>query len=427
MANHPLTELERISLRADLQRFVALIGEDRWERHATHLRNELQASPYRAKIAGDYHWLELELIAERGEAARATSSTRSADALAALEFASAVVQAHDRLSQTGRKQIEGRCRDSLQADSGFSPLYLELDIARQLLGAEFQVEFADMEGTAKYDLRFWKGEQEGEVECKSLSVDAGRKVHRRDFYRFVDSLGSVLEQHARKGSRNVVVVTLEDRLPAADGRLEAVRSGVRRLLQPENNGLEDRVNGDFFTAKREPSDRLEALLTSTDSLYGACTQLYGQNCHAAGPIGSPGTCLIVVRSRREDDTSKPLLEAMKKGVSQCSGKRPAFIAVQYDDIQPSDLATPALRRRTAILSNFLFQRDRKAEHVVAARFSAFAVHVVDGLVGRPAIAMTNPNTKYRVATADYPPFLAHVPDEDFARLLGVPIPGPIVI
>jgi hypothetical protein len=328
-------------LRDGLPRFVELCDTTMWSRRVDHLRRELAASPFRAKIVADYHWLEVVLGSERERIqGNGPAAPVALEAVAALYFAQTVVHAYDHLTAAGRRQLEGRLHDALQSDTGFSPLYLEMDVARRLLDAGYEVEFADMDRVAQYDLRFWNRTTEGEVECKSLSTDAGRKIHRREFYRFIDAIADALTTRMTSGAREVVLVTLEGRLPADDAHQRELRTATATLLA---EGDRRELTGTFFTIAREHVDSNlgRQSKTTTEAFYAGCRELYGENCHVSGGYSESGCCFIVVRSRRQDDHSAPQLEALRKAASQFSGTRSGFIAVQYDDNYGSGSASAA--------------------------------------------------------------------------------------
>jgi hypothetical protein len=172
-------------LAAYLPNFLAFAGGDRWKGRAGQLWRDAMESPFHAKIIGDYHWLEVALSEQmiiNEEFGRLAPELLDARTLAALHFAGMVVEVYGRLSRVGRTALEGRIRHALKAETGFASLYLEMDMALRLLGEDFDVEFPELEATGQYDLGFAKGAVAGEVECKSLSADAGRKIHRKDFY-----------------------------------------------------------------------------------------------------------------------------------------------------------------------------------------------------------------------------------------------------
>src|SRR5205823_1353633 len=126
-----------------------------------------------------------------------------------------------------------------------------------------------------------------------------------------------------------------------------------------------------------------------EQFYNDCRAAYGDCCHVSGALTQNARCLIVMRSKRKDDHSKPILDALKKAATQFSATRPAFIAVQFDDIEPTDLLSDQLRRRTGLISYYLFH-ECAAEHVVATYFAPYrGLSATYDAVGVPAMAIPN--------------------------------------
>lgn len=197
--------------------FMALAGAKRWNKRLDQLVTDKDASYFRWKIVSDYHWLEMaigfqaEVLAKEG---KLRPDLVDELIMASLNFAAVTVEIHSQLSPKGRQVLEGRLRDALKAENGFAPVYLEFDLAQRLMDHGYDVEFADLEGRAQFDLLFCRGSFAGEVECKSLSADAGWSIHRKDFYRFMESIGPALTQHAELKQPEVLIVTLDSRLPS---------------------------------------------------------------------------------------------------------------------------------------------------------------------------------------------------------------------
>lgn len=423
----------RISIPHDLAalgeyipRFLRLIGEDRWFKRADHLDAEQQKSPPRWKIVSDYHWLEMAISFQSDVLAREghlRSELCDGLTLAALNFAATTVEVHVQLSQLGRQNLEGRLRDGLKAETGFAPLYLELDLAQRLMEAGFDVAFVDMEGAARFDLLFGRGTFAGEVECKSLSADAGRQIHRKDFYRFMEAILPALEAQRALRRREVLVITLDARLSPKVADQVALLATTRSMLAGEARTV---LTGDGFKVERQDLNTAigGASVTDAKALYKACGAAFGPNTHVAGSLTEGGGCLVVMRSKREDDTSKPMLEAMRKAASQLSRERPGFIAIQEHGIDAADLMLPNVRRQAGILSYALYGR-YGASHVSATYITGFgAVVARDGTVGTPAFGIPNPKPMFSVGPADAPPFLAHISDQVYAAAIGAPLPAP---
>ena len=92
------------------------------------------------------------------------------------------------MSEKGKRVLSARILDALKAENGFAALYLELSLGQRLPTWDFDIELPDMEGTGQFDLLISQGAFAAEIECKSQSADAGRKIHRKHFYRFMDVL-----------------------------------------------------------------------------------------------------------------------------------------------------------------------------------------------------------------------------------------------
>jgi hypothetical protein len=410
-----------------IPRFLRLVGEERWFKRVDHLDAEQSRSPFGWKIVRDYHWVEMAISFQSDVLAREGHlKLELVDGviLAALNFAAAVVEVHARLSQVGRQNLEGRLRHGLKAETGYASLYLELDLAQRLMDAGFGVTFSDMERTAQFDLLIDRGTFAAEVECKSLSADAGRQIHRKDFYRFVDAISRALEAQRMRRGQEVLVITLDTRLSPNISDQAALLAAARSILE---DGTRTSAIGQGFELRRQDfEDALPGAPPPSDAkaFYSACVATFGPNTHVAGGLTHDGGCLVVMRSKREDDTSKPMLEAMRQAASQFSRERPAFIAIQEHGIEAADLMLPHLRRRAGILAYTLCGH-YGASHVNATYVMGFgAVVAHNGLVGTPAFSIPNPKPAFAVAPTDVPPFLASIADETYAAYIGAPLPAP---
>ena len=417
-------ELDRLANY--ISRFIAIVGRERWFRRADQLDVEQRKSPYLQKIVADYHWLEMaisyqaDVLTKEG---RLIPELTTALILAALNFAAVAVEIHAQLSPKGKQVLEGRLRDALKADTGFAPLYSEFDIAQRLMDGGYDVQFVDMEGLARFDLVFKRGAFVGEVECKSISVDAGRQIHRKDFYRFMDSIAPALARRVELRRQEVLLITLEARLsPNTLLQAKLLRATVSMLL----GGAPTMVDGPGFKLEIKPYADLfaGAPMHEKKAFQEACELALGAHTHVAGELSEQGGCLIAMRSQRDDDTSKPMLEAMRKAASQFSGERPAFIAIQEHGIEAPDLMLPHVRRRTAILSYALFGH-YGAAHVNATYVTGFGAIVVrDGQVGTPAFTVPNPQPTFPISAAEAALFLESLSDTDYANAIGAPLPAP---
>ncbi len=411
-------------LAAFIPRFLDIIDRRRWYKRVEQLDFEQRSSANIWKIVSDYHWLEMAVSRQADvldKEGRLLSEHVDQFAFSALHFVAAIVEIHARLPGDAQKQLEGRLRDGLKAESGFASLYLEADLALKLMAAGYDVRFPDLGGAASYDIEFSSDGFVGEVECKSLSADAGRRIHRKDFYRFMQALTPVLEAHADLQRQEVLVITLKDRLSSNVSKQAELRRAAGQMLG--TNAPTSMRRAGFRIERRVYSECLGAApLDDEQAFYRFCEDAFGPSPHIAGGLTETGGCLVVMRSEREDDTSKPWLEAMRKAATQFSGQRPSFIAVQFQDMTALDLMQPHLRRRAGILSYALFDH-YGASHVNATYVCGFvAVVAREGQIGLPAFAIPNPNPLFAIEPMQAMPFLTGVRDAEFAAAIGAPLP-----
>jgi len=342
------------------------------------------SSPYQAKIAEDYHWVEIELalqldsFRQRGYISMGDVSLRTA---AALDFAYGAVNLQQKLNERGRRILLGRLRDGL--NNGFAGLFLEIDMAMQLAEGDYQLRYPDFDGAGDHDLDAIRDNVSIAIECKSISADAGRKIHRRDFYRFMDLLQPGGTPPTSVTSSVAVVVTMADRFPADRPSQDQIASHVRELFQA---GPGTRRTGNGYNVNTERFESVD-FSTATSNLTAATLRSrWGENSHVAGVNIEGMWNIIVVRSAREDDSSREALAARKKAVKQLPVDRPGIIALQYEEIAVQDLQKPAFRRRLAILDAAIYQ-DKRAAHVAGIYHCAFDgrwLHA--GQLGKPAVA-----------------------------------------
>ena len=207
-------------LRGYIPELVELAGVKTWNKRILELRKFGLRSPYCERIVSDYHWIELMLSDQLIIRDTGLCQNEPSDPIAcrALRFCQALVETHRTLSVVGRKSLQGRIRDSLKSPMGFSSLYQEMDMTSQLVSRGYEVTMSDLDGSGRVDISFTKNFLRYELECKSLSADAGRKIHRRGFYEFMDAISPELQARERSsGTSEIIVITLDDRLPTCSG------------------------------------------------------------------------------------------------------------------------------------------------------------------------------------------------------------------
>lgn len=192
-------EVAERDLPAVLHRFVRIVGWNIWSKRLERLEKEMRTDSAMRHFWAERCALELAFASvwqrfrTMGRLPRIDSMTP--DAQRFLGFATGAVRCYDRLSQLGRKRLKGMLLDATKKDHGLAPLAHEMFIAAHLSGRGYDVKFHDLESGSGFDLMASKAGRKVQIECKHISGDIGRQIHRKDFYRFGDQVVPQMLRH----------------------------------------------------------------------------------------------------------------------------------------------------------------------------------------------------------------------------------------
>jgi hypothetical protein len=236
---------------------------------------------------------------------------------------------HAALPQEVRTAFEGRLRNAVTGAHGFRPFAYEISIATHLMHKGWDVDFTDYSGAARFDLLARKGGVEIEVECKSTSGDTGRKIHRQEVNRLADLLLPTTEQLIDTRGCHRILVTLPDRLGKSDQELSAIASIVASAAQQKNTASNDLARVEYvfddLASLPDPGRDPEA-----KSFF---EQRFGiRNAHLLfHSRPNDAVVAVMIRSDKADTVVNAIADAAKEAADQCSGTRPALIALHLID------------------------------------------------------------------------------------------------
>jgi hypothetical protein len=90
-----------------------------------------------------------------------------------------VANVYERLSSRGRQRLRGMLFDGLQTDKGLLGVQHEMTTAAHLMRRHCDVEFHDLETGRGFDFLATRAGAVLEVDCKMVSGDLGRQMHRK--------------------------------------------------------------------------------------------------------------------------------------------------------------------------------------------------------------------------------------------------------
>ena len=127
--------------------------------------------------------------------------------MGSLQVVNAIFRESDR-------NIREKLKSILFDDDTAKAFMFERDIATQFFQRGYDVRFVDLQGIGTFDLLVSSDQWECEVECKTKSADAGRKITRSNFALLCDVLSADLPPLTE--SMAVLI--------KCDGRLSGIRN-----------------------------------------------------------------------------------------------------------------------------------------------------------------------------------------------------------
>jgi hypothetical protein len=245
---------------------------------------------------------------------------------------------HGALPTAAKTPFEGRLRDVVNGTYGARPFAYEISIATHLMQKGWDVDFVDYSGLARFDFLARQGAAEIEVECKTTSNDTGRKIHRQEVNRLADLLLPVRQQLAEYRGCHRILITVPDRLGKSNDELSSIASTVSAAVN-EGAVSNDFVRVDYtfeeLDAWPEPDRDPEAAVAFFEERFGP------RNSHLLfhGRSGF-SVVAVMIASAKADSVVDTISDQAKEATEQCSGKRPALIALHLvDQISRADLRT----------------------------------------------------------------------------------------
>jgi hypothetical protein len=182
-------------------------------------------------------------------------------------------------------------------------------------------------------------ELEFDVECKRISVDASRKVRRRDFYRFAEKVIPAIEKMGFSGRVEIVV---KDRLYGNEGFLEALADQILdRVTKARTKGEYKITLGRVYL----DLEREKGLVVDLNARFKEMWERKSHQAHGAifakSLDGKPVDPVeLTLMCDRPDMVLEGIRDRVTKAASQIDKSRPGFIACYLEGIRDlSELAT----------------------------------------------------------------------------------------
>lgn len=378
------TELHTAEIPELYKRFASLVGDRYWRRRVAQLRAEARGSRFLGKHLHDENAIAFQLERYReltesyGQVPLSECNRR--ELYPAASFAAQVVSIVDATPTDHGARLIRRVQGALGNPDDMRAIRLELATATHFARRGSTLEWPEMDGRGGFDLLVETlGAPALEVECKSVSDDKGRKVHRRDALEFYDRLWKRISPIVPRLTKGLsVVVTVPERLPTRYADRESLAEHVGRQIlmgcsSKLANGTEIRI-AEFDPARLAhiaAETRPEILRAAVEDV----TATHDRNAMVVG-TRSGGVLAIAVQSAKDDAPFVALFKTLGDASRrQLSGARPALLVAGFDDLDAADLhsiaaeeAVPGSAPTALRVEVSRFLTGERRDHVVGVAF-----------------------------------------------------------
>jgi hypothetical protein len=316
---------------------------------------------------------------------------------ALYSFAASAMRIYQHLPDRGRRPFEGKLLDLVGGTYGARPFAYEIAIATHLMRKGWDVEFADLCGSAQFDFLARLADIEIEVECKTSSGDTGRKIHRQEVNRLADLLDPLFGALVENAGCHLLRITIPDRLGKSPDELKELAQLVKRAIaeghvEERDVAVTYRKENIVWPEPRNNEDKRSRAFF--EELFGT------ENCNLFFHIRR-GHAIVAsaITSRKPDKVVAALSRDGVDAAKQCSGKRAAIITMQLIDPIDRDELNKMLYTPNGLhkIADSVFKNSARA-HVDSIAFSTpqrlAAISATAQSLSAPALVLFNEKTKF---------------------------------
>lgn len=341
------TEMNTAQAPIVYRRLATAIGPEQWQgavaKQEAAIRSNWFLRDYlRSEYAIAYQLEKLRvLVAAHGDVPWQVCNDPSI--FPALGFAAQVLGVLNRCTTKQARTFVRRVRTAFSSAENMHGLRLELQAATHFTRRGKQVSWHRANNAGTFDLLVDDLGMSGlEVECKSISDDKGRRIHRLDALNFWGEVWkdiSAVVQHLQTGM--AVVLTVPYRLPAdQEQRAALARAVVSQVVAGTSAGLSGGV--DLRVQNFEPEMVKAAIPVDRQAVRRAIDVATGTINREAALYGTPsgGLLAFVMQSAVEDDVLDQVFATLNDSASrQFTGQRGALFWVALQGLDAEQLTS----------------------------------------------------------------------------------------
>ena len=264
-----------------------------------------------------------------------------------MAFIAQTVSLFDAVDEASGRQLIRRIVGAIKNNpEDVRALQVELATATHFLKNGHKVTFPDLNGDERFDLLLHEfGGRDVEIECKFISTDKGKKIHRADLPDFYKMIAPFLIAYISTSSSDLIVeLTVPDRFPSS---MEEKKIISDILCAAVKSNVPVSVEGVARIDIKEAA--LTDLIFAADGVRlnrKRADEASGTKNRPMLLLGKKGgrTILVVVKSDKNDSVYQSIYRTLTHAASrQLTGVRPALLVARLQDIDIEALVRVAAK------------------------------------------------------------------------------------
>lgn len=332
-------EIRQEEIPSVFRRFCDVVGEYAWLDHADHIDAEIRRNP----LLQEYLPAQNSLVLALTQCSRASAANGNRLPLELTDnpwifeahmFAIqtlGLIDAARKFSNKRANTLISRIRDAFRYPTAIQALQLEARVATHFVRLGQTVRFPELgSGGERFDLLVESLGPKGlEIECKAVTHDKGRKIHRDEAFEFYHLAFPTIRAIA-SGLKSglAVVVTIPGRMPSPD-RLELLVQAVgHQVLTGQSGLLNDGTQVRLIDF--QPEELGELTRPPSAKSRAAVARITGTNnreCIIYQEAGKAGVVVLILQSAQADSMLHEVFATLAESAArQLTGSRAgAFI------------------------------------------------------------------------------------------------------
>lgn len=380
---HFTTEIYSSEFPALLRRFITITSWSVWKKRIETIERNIRDNPLQSEFYTERHALELEFsrtMATKRRTGQVSEKISSYHQFKFYSFVAMFTRVHQRLENGAKLRLERTLFGALKGDNSLHSIQHELDSVAHLMSRGFDVTFNDLENGGGFDFLAERDHAKIEFECKTVSADIGRKIHKKRLVQLGSRLAPLMSQvlNERRGG-HLIKITVPKRLYGTTEFQCSIVKAVERSLSRSKNRFV-RPEPCEVSVKEFDLDETPFLLEPTKGIVrhemeSAFERMGLKPDPQAILAYKPGkvALVIVVESCEKDEVLAGVMKQAKAAADQFSRQRPAIISMRLLDLSApqirslgdslNDPSKPSGLR--IIISAFLSDERRQHVHTIA--------------------------------------------------------------